>query len=68
MRAAGSTAIEPTVQMGDEYTKATLQLSDGIESWARLEAFDPQRPKMASVCPPSVHSLAGAACFGTEHS
>lgn len=52
MRAAvGSTAIEPTVAMGDEYTRQTLELSDSIESWAKLGAYDPQRPKAAQVLP-----------------
>ena len=35
--------------MGDEYTRQTLELSDSIESWAKLGAYDPQRPKAAQV-------------------
>ena len=58
--AEGSKAIEPSVKMADDYTKVTLQLSDGIESWARLDTYDPKRPKITQAWHPAAAVLLAA--------
>ena len=49
--------------MSDDYSKATIELSNKIEEWAALEPYDPKRPKLVQVPAPLRSILHGSYCF-----
>ena len=64
LAAEGLSALAGTAaEMSDEYSKATLDLSNRIEEWAALDPYDPKRPKLVQVHPAAHWDLCASMCL-----